>query len=164
MEITKYLQDKINLWETGSVSIVDGLNFYPMENIKKIIYYGESKYLSGQKDSLRHDKPIYNIVNHRVNLATRATDIDTKDINIVADEPQFASVSFILNKEVYNWMKDVNFGKTLNEIGYTRAKFGGVLVKKCIEKDEDDTEEKLEIDIVDWRNVIVDPTEDRKSV
>jgi len=147
----------MELWERGSVQITEGLTFNAHQTIKKIIYYTESKYESGQKDRRGKLKPFFNIVNFRVNVATRATDLDTKDIQIVADEPQFMPMSFLLQKEVYNWMKDANFAKTLNEMGATRAKFGGVLVKKCLEQEEGE-EEELELEVVDWRNVIVDPS------
>lgn len=157
MDITKFVKDKMELWERGSVQITEGLTFNAHQTIKKIIYYTESKYESGQKDRRGKLKPFFNIVNFRVNVATRATDLDTKDIQIVADEPQFMPMSFLLQKEVYNWMKDANFAKTLNEMGATRAKFGGVLVKKCLEQEEGE-EEELELEVVDWRNVIVDPS------
>jgi len=156
MDITKFVKDKMELWERGNVQITAGLTFNAYQTIKKILFYTESKYESGQKDRRGKLKPFFNIVNFRVNVATRATDLDTKDIQIVADEPQFMPMSFLLQKEVYNWMKDVNFAKTLNDMGSTRAKFGGVLVKKCIE--EEDGEDELELEVVDWRNVIVDPS------
>ena len=123
------------MWERGTVQITAGLTFNAYQTIKKILFYTESKYESGQKDRRGKLKPFFNIVNFRVNVATRATDLDTKDIQIVADEPQFMPMSFLLQKEVYNWMKDVNFAKTLNKMGQTRAKFGGVLVKKCMEQE-----------------------------
>lgn len=157
MDIIKYTQDKIDLWERGTIQVVPGLDYNPYETLRRIAFYSDSKYVLGQKDDRGRTKPFYNIVNYRVNIATRATDIDTKDINIIADAPQFAPLSFILQKEVYNWMKEVDFAKTLNEMGFTRAKYGGVLVKKCVEQEEGEQEE-LEIDVVDWRNVVVDPT------
>ena len=154
MDITKLVKNKIDAWERSYVTIVEGLDFNAWDNIRKIEFVSNSKYMSGQKDKRGKLKPFYNILNYRVNIATRATDIDTKDIQIVADEPQFMGTSFILQKEVYNWMKTEDFAKSLNEMGYTRAKYGGVLVKKCIEQYE---EEEMEIEVVDWRNVIVDP-------
>lgn len=156
MEIAKLIKNKIDAWERSYVTIVDGLDFNAWDTIRRIEFLSNSKYLSGQKDKRGKLKPFYNILNYRVNIATRATDIDTKDIQIVADEPQFMGTSFILQKEVYNWMKTENFSYTLNQMGYIRAKYGGVLVKKCIYQEEGE-EEELEIETVDWRNVIVDP-------
>lgn len=153
MDITTLVKQKIELWESSEINIIDDLTYNAKETLRKVIFYTESKYLSGQKDRRGKLKPFYNIVNFRVNVATRATDIDTKDIQIVADEPQFMPMSFLLQKEVYNWMKDINFAKILNEMGNTRAKFGHVLIKKYM--DEDD----MNIEVVDWRNVIVDPND-----
>lgn len=147
----------MELWENGNIQIIEGLTYNPKETLKKVIYYTESKYISGDKDHRGKIKPFYNIVNFRVNVATRATDIDTKDIQIIADEPQFMPMSFLLQKEVYNWMKDTNYAKSLNEQGATRAKYGEVLVKRCIE--EEDGEDQLKIEVVDWRNVVVDPSD-----
>lgn len=153
MDITKLVKQKKELWENGNIQIIEGLPYNAKETFKKVVFYTESKYISGQKDRRGKLKPFYNIVNFRVNVATRATDIDTKDIQIVADEPQFMGMSFLLQKEVYNWMKDINFAKTLNEMGSTRAKFGHLLIKNC--KNEDN----MTIEVVDWRNVIVDPND-----
>lgn len=158
MEIIKLLDNKIKAYDHTSVALVDGLEFSIKEIIKTIEYYTNSRYLSGMQDHRGKDKPFYNIVNYRVNVAMRATDLDTKDIKIIADEPQFQGLSFLLDKEVYNWMKEANFGKTLNEMSYVRPKYGGVLVKKCIEIEEDGKEE-LEIEVVDWRNVVIDQSD-----
>lgn len=164
MDIIKELQQKVNNWEKSTTQVTDGLEFNQYQTVRRIEFYTSSRYLTGSdnRDARGRLKPFYNITNYRVNIATRATDIDTKDINIVADEPQFFGVSFILQKEVYNWMKDSNFAKTLNIMGFTRAKYGGVLIKKCIEEYED--EEELEIDVVEWRNVITDPKDPSETV
>jgi len=154
MELEKFIKTKTENWQQLSVTLIDGLDFNTFENFKKIEFITNSKYLSGQRDRRGKLKPFYNITNFRVNIATRATDIDTRDIQIIADEPQFMALSFLLQKEVYNWMKEVNFGKTLNEMGYTRAKYGGVMIKKY--EDEDG---QLHLEIVDWRNVVCDPVD-----
>lgn len=153
MDIIKELNNRINNWEKSTIQVTDGLEFNQYQTLRRIEFYTSSRYLTGlnNRDSRGRLKPFYNITNYRVNIATRATDIDTKDIQIIADSPKFFPTSFILQKEVYNWMKDINFAKTLNEMGFTRAKYGGLLIKKCMEDDE------LKIEVVDWRNVITDP-------
>lgn len=159
MDIIKLLQAKIGDWEQSTIQVADGLDFNQYQTLRRIEFYTSSRYLTGfqNRDSRGRIKPFYNITNYRINIATRATDLDTKDIQIVADEPKFFPISFILQKEVYNWMKEVNFAKTLNEMGFTRAKYGGVLIKKCVEYDEDEKQDELEVEVVDWRNVITDP-------
>src|SRR3990167_10526500 len=48
-------------------------------------------------------------------------------------------------------MKESNFAKTLNEIGETRSRYGGVIVKKCKEKGEE-----MKAKVVVWKNLITD--------
>lgn len=157
MDIQTFLINKIGDWEKSTIQIADGLPFSQYQTLRRIEFYANSRYLTGMdnRDSRGRIKPFYNVGNYRVNVATRATDIDTKDIQITSDSPKYYPLSFILQKEVYEWMKESDFAKTLNEMSFTRAKYGGVLVKKCIE--EEDGEEELEIEVVDWRNVITDP-------
>ena len=77
-------------YNNGYITLIDGLTFSQWNTLKKIEYYSNSKYLTGDKDELGRDKPFYNIVNYRTNVAVRATDIDVKDIKIISDNPNFA--------------------------------------------------------------------------
>ncbi|MDO8398824.1 MAG: hypothetical protein Q7T45_13480 [Bradyrhizobium sp.] len=68
----------------------------------------------------------------RKNVAIRATDLDTKDEKIESERITKTSYAetFLLNLESRNWMKLAGFAQFLNRMGQTRAKYGGVLVKK----------------------------------
>src|SRR3990167_10956484 len=59
----------------------------------------------------------------------------------------------MINKELFKYLKESNFSATLNEMGETRPKYGGVLVKKS------DVDGKLKIDVVDWVNIDFDPAD-----
>lgn len=158
MDIQTFLIDRVGEWEKSTIQLVDGLQFSQYQTLRRIEFYSSSRYLQGQdnRDSRGKIKPFYNVGNYRVNIATRATDIDTKDIQITSDSPKFYPLAFILQKDVYNWMKESNFAKTLNEMSFTRAKYGGILLKKC-DKEEEQEGEVMELEVVDWRNVITDP-------
>lgn len=145
-------------YNNGFITLIDGLTFSQWQTLKKIEFYSNSKYLTGDKDELGRDKPFYNIVNYRVNVAVRATDIDVKDIKIISDNPNFAEYAFLYNHEAYEWMKQSDFSLFLNQFGQTRARYGGVLVKKCQYKEPGEQEE-LEIEVVPWKNVITDPVD-----
>lgn len=145
-------------YNNGYITLIDGLTFSQWQTLKKIEFYSNSKYLTGDKDELGRDKPFYNIVNYRVNVAVRATDIDVKDIKIISDNPNFAEYAFLYNHEAYEWMKQSDFSLFLNQFGQTRARYGGVLVKKCQYKEPGEQEE-LEIEVVPWKNVITDPVD-----
>ena len=134
----------------SNIQVVDELIFSQKRTLKKIEFYWNSRYINGQLDELGRIKPFYNISKFRVNVATRATDLDVKDFQIYSENPSDRVRSMILNKEVFNWMKDTNFSKVLNDFGKTRAKYGGALIKKT-EKNKE-----LMIEVVPWKNVITD--------
>lgn len=143
------IQTIIDRYDT-SISIMEGLDFSQSRVLKMCEFYSNSKYLGGDFDELGRIKPFYNIVNFRVTLAKVATDMDIKDVQIMADNPQHQVKAMLLNAEAYEWMKQSDFSTTLNKLGYKRAKYGGVLVKKVEKKGE------LKIEVVDWRNVYTD--------
>ena len=133
------------------VEIIDGLFHDPQDIVKKIEYYTNSAYLNGNRDEFNREKFFYNIINYRVNVATRATDFDTKDIQIFSENPNHFIKSMIFGKEVKKWMRKTGFGKTINDFSFTRAKYGGVLAKKVIKDGE------LKVEIPEWKNVYFDP-------
>lgn len=60
----------------------------------------------------------------------RATDLDTKDVLIEADDVGDYGRSFILSLKNRKWMKASNFAALLTAMGQARAKCGHVVVKK----------------------------------
>lgn len=151
-EIFEELDTLESQYNTASLEKIDGLKRSQKQVIKMCEYYSDSRYLGanfGNKlNKTGRDVPFSNIVNYRVALAKTATDLDIKDFQIVSDNPAHQVHSMLLNREAYEWMKTNNFAKTLNDMGTTRPKYGGYLVKKTEEKG------KLSIDAVRWTNVI----------
>lgn len=134
------------------VMVVDGLPFNHKQTLRTIEFYSNNKYESGNLDELGREKPFYNICNFRVTVAKTATDLDVKDIKFEPDSLKDAVATMLYNKELFKYLKEINFSKTLNEMGQTRPKYGGLLVKKYQDEDEG-----LCIEVVDWKNVEVDP-------
>ena len=167
MKIFQELKEIQKNYES-SIDILDGLTFNQRETLKMCEFYSNSRYmgdgskgiyslmtLNGNRDALNREIPFYNIVNYRVTLAKVATDLDIKDVIISSDEPEDNVKAMLLQHESYEWMKAADFGLFLNRMGYTRAKYGGVLVKKSIEQDEEGGDE-LCLDVVEWKNVVTD--------
>lgn len=153
-------------YEYGYINILDGLTFSQWRTLRMCEFYSNSKYVGnnygvntaltnsyGNRDELGRDAPFYNIVNFRVTIAKVATDLDIKDINIESDDPQHYVKAMLLRREAYEWMKENNFGQFLNRMTYTRAKYGGVLVKRYQEKND------LDLQVVQWKNVVTDQVE-----
>lgn len=137
-----------------TIDLVSGLPFSQKKLIRTIEFYNNSRYLNGQKDELGRDKPFYNILNAICDVENTAKDLDTSDIQITSDDSNHFLQSFLLTKDLYVWMKEANFAKTLNDMRDIHTRYGSLLVKKCIEKE--DGEKKLEIDLPEWKNVITD--------
>lgn len=135
------------------ITIVDGYDFLQYETLRKCELYSNSKFVSGDKDSLGRKKRFFNIVNGKKDIAKRATDLDTKDIKLTTDEPDDFTRVYILQKKIKNWMEESGFARFLNNAGETRPKYGGVIAKKTESKG------KMKIDVVEWRNIITDQTD-----
>jgi hypothetical protein len=112
--------------------------------------YHNYKFTTGKKDNLRREKPFYNIYKFRVNVATRATDLNTKDVSVQIEYVGAYVQSFLLTFKNRNWMKDTAFAVFLNRLGHTRAKYGGVFVKKTEGNGE------LKLHVMQWLNMTTD--------
>lgn len=153
MNILKELENvKVNYDKT--IDLVSGLPFSQKKLIRTIEFYNNSRYLNGQKDELERDKPFYNILNAICDVENTAKDLDTGDIQITSDDSNHYLQSFLLTKDLYVWMKEANFAKTLNDMRDVHTRYGSLLVKKCIENE--DGEKKLKIGLPEWKNLITD--------
>jgi len=157
MEIKKLLFDELARLEDNynkPITIGEGLNLhFRNEVIKPVTYYINSRYLNGNEDEFG-ELPFMNIVNANADVSKVATDFDTKDIQIEADDGQFYDISRVFNKEIYNWMKVTNFAKTLNDMNSVRVDYGVALVKRT--ETIIDGKKELKIEVPEWENLEVD--------
>ena len=146
MTIYDFVKEQRDKYRSEEITVTDGYQFSQYETLRTIELYHNSRFLSGNKDSLGREKPFYNVCKFRVNVAVRATDLDTKDVSIQSDRTTKESYaeSFLLNLKNRNWMRQAAFAPFLNRLGQTRAKFGGVLVKRT------ETDGELKIHVVPW--------------
>lgn len=143
LEIIKGNYDK-------TIELVDGLSFSQKEQIRTIEFYNNSKYINGQKDELQRDKPFFNILNAICDVENTAKDLDTKDIQITSDDANHYLESWLLSKDIYVWMKETNFAKTLNDMRDIHTRYGSLLVKKVMKNGE------LTLEMPEWKNTITD--------
>lgn len=135
------------------ISLVDGLIFLQKDTIRTIEFRNNSRYLNGQKDEQNRDKPYYDILNGIAQVEDAAKDIDTKDIQIISDDGEHYDESFLMTKDVQQWMKEINFAKNLNTLVKLDTRYGTVLAKKVITTDEDGSK-SLDIQYPAWKNTI----------
>ena len=120
------------------------------EDIEKTEAYLNSKHISGATDYMGREKPFFNIVTAARNIWYRATDIDRKNIIIRATSQKTVIPTFLANLLLDQWMKEVGFGKFLNDWGLTLASHGSA-VTKFVEKDGE-----LSCQVIDWNNLLCD--------
>lgn len=158
--IYDFVKKQRDNYRSETIEIVEGYDYSQYETLRTIELYHNSRFTTGNKDTLGREKPFYNICKFRVNVAVRATDLDTKDVKIESERVSDKSfvASFVLNLKSRNWMKRSGFANFLNEMGQTRAKYGGVLVRKT----EDEGE--LKISVMPWRDMVTDQVDIRSGV
>lgn len=143
------VDDFMSYFENGFVTVAEGISFSTRQQIREIIYYGLSKYMTGQNDEFGRRLPFRNVGNFAVDLEWRAVNIDRK--NIVATEKDGDWVfALVLNKELQQAMIDTNYGRVIDDYQLKKAAFGNVLVKTT-EKDKEFFQ-----DTVQWNNMSVD--------
>ena len=138
-----------------TIDLVDGLPFNQKKQIRTIEFYNNSKYLNGQKDELGRDKPFFQILNAICDVENTAKDLDTNDISATSDDGNHYLESWLLTKDIQVWMKEVNFAKTLNDMRDIHTRYGSLLVKKVVKKDEKG-KKQLYLEMPEWKNTITD--------
>ena len=120
---------EINEFEVESIKIVDGFDFNQKDTIKRIYLYYNSKYESGDIDAQGDKKYFYNMSRVPCNVGTKAIDFDTKDVRIQTASGGNPLKTWFMERDLKFWMKDQNFGQTLNRIFYELPIFGSVVLK-----------------------------------
>ena len=123
------IKREISEFNTDSISITEGLDFNQKDLITKIIYYYNSKFLSGEYDDQNDKKYFFNIIRNPCDVATKAIDFDTKNINILTAGGGNSLKTWFFERDLKFWMKDQKFGKVLNRTFHELPIFGSVVLK-----------------------------------
>ena len=164
-EILSKAKNQIDSFQTDSVTVTPGYEFRQPEILRKIDLYYASKFfrdnfgteISGNRAGSatlstrqRFKRIFFNIVKSRVNTATKAIDLDTKDIRVIAEDGQSFFPAWFFERELKQYMKEENFGELLNEIVSRGPRYGSVVIKNV------DGDPKM----VQLRNLALDPSVD----
>jgi len=151
--ICEIIREAERNYTTGVVNRGKYVKWSMYDTLEKIIAYHNSTHTTGSKDSLGRDKPFFNIGIAAVNIWYRATDIDRKDIGVMATKDTSALKALLATIFLKDWMRRTKFGQFLNKWGRALAIFGSAVVK-FVEK-----EGELICTVVPWRNFICDPSD-----
>ena len=144
-EITKYAKQFMQDYESKFLRI-DGRDVFNMHDTINLARL----YLNGQTrdGDMEH---FSDITQQIINNSKKAEDIDTKDMVIVSDSPNYFWQSMLLRGQNRKWMKKVDWGTTVNKMTEVRGIFGGLLVKKG------KTNGVVDIEVMQWADAYFDP-------
>jgi len=132
------------------VMIVPGYSFNQYQTIKRINLYLNSKF-EDETLYLNREKLFFNVVTPACEIATKMLNVDTKDIRLLPTNPKTSFATYLLEKELKQWLKTSKMGNVLNEIADNTPKYGSTV----LEKTKDGAE------MVDLRRLFLDPTVDK---
>lgn len=131
------------------ISPVPGYAFNQYQTLKRIFLYLSNRYENGAY-YLGREKLFYNVVTPAVEVATKMLNIDSKDIKLIPLKPQSYFPTYLLEKELQQWLKTSEMGRILNQIAEEAPRFGSVLLEKT----------KTGARVCDLRRTMLDPSVD----
>lgn len=145
-DIYSLAQEIITDYRDGSkqVDVVEGLSFSMYDLLKEIEFISSGHYLNGDYDEDGQLRPFHDIITRILENQRSAEEIDTSDLKIVSDDPDFYRRAMFIEKYNADWMYEKRIDQFINEAIEARGKYGGLLVKVCEEEDD------IDLEVVDW--------------
>lgn len=131
------------------ISPIPGYAFNQYQTLKRVMLYLANKYENGSF-YLNREKIFYNVVTPAVEVATKMLNIDTKDIRLLPENPKSQFSTYLLEKELHQWLKTSEMGRILNTIAEEAPRYGSVLLEKT----------KKGARVCDLRRTMLDPSVD----
>jgi hypothetical protein len=139
-------QEKADFFD-NYISIVPGYSFNQYYTLKRIHLYLNSKF-EDSSTYLNRQKLFFNVVVPPCEVATKILDVDTKDIRLLPQDSRSYFATYLLEKELKQWLKTSKLANVLNQIADQAPRYGSVVVEKTKEGAK----------VVDLRRLILDPT------
>lgn len=124
-QVNKEIQD----FKTKNITVVPGLTFNQYETIRKIFFYYNSKFVTGEVDDEGDKKYFLNIVKNPCKVFAKSIDFDTKNIRMLTAGGGDPLKTWFMERDLKYWMRNKQFGVTLNRIFYELPIFGSVVLK-----------------------------------
>jgi hypothetical protein len=134
------------------IVIVPGYSFHQYLTIKRAHLYLNSKFEEQNDSGLykNREKLFFNVVVPACEVATKMLNVDSKDIRLLPLEPKSYFSTYLLEKELKQWLKKSKFSNILNQIAEEVPRYGSCVIEKV----------KGGAKVVDLRKLMLDPTVD----
>lgn len=124
-QVRKEIQDFTNDY----IFPVPGYSFNQYQTIKRCHLYHSSKF-EDSSTYLGRDKIFFNICNPACEVATKMLNVDTKNIRLWPMSPRSHFSTYLLEKELKEWLKISEMGEILNRIAEEAPIYGSVVLEK----------------------------------
>lgn len=148
MNIYNYIRTERSRYNSESIPVPGLGDWNQADSINKHDAYWADTYVSDAWDDVIGDYPFENIHKAPTLLEARATDFDTKHIEVdPVNGSRRAKVSAMIASKVLGLhMDEIKLGKFFNETSYIRAKYGAAMAVK----------EGEDIKVEKWQQLITD--------
>lgn len=133
IDIFKTVREERDDFLNNEIEVVPGYTVSQYATIKKIHLYFNSHYEKGDYETINgvtRKKVFHNITDWRCEVATKMIDLDVKDFQLIANDPNQDTNVYLLEKELKVWLKRSKMGKILNEISRLLPIYGSCVLKK----------------------------------
>ncbi len=133
------------------IVIVPGYSFHQYLTIKRIHLYLNSKFeQSNEGDALwkNRERLFVNVVVPACEIASKMLNVDSKDVRLLPQDPKSYFSTYLLEKELRQWLKTSKIANILNKIAEDAPRFGSVVLEKT----------KDGAKVIDLRKLMLDPT------
>jgi hypothetical protein len=114
----------------ANVEMPGGFTHNLVNTLKRINHYYHGKFESGEFDEKGQKKLFFNISKPPCDVASKFTDIDTKDALLYSIIPGSEWQVWLMQHDLKQWLKEKNIGKLFNEINQDYPSIGHVFIKK----------------------------------
>lgn len=129
------------------IQIVTGYSYNQYATLKRIHLYLNSKFEGGDL-YLGREKLFFNVCVPACEVAAKMLNVDTKDIRLLPQNAKSYFSSYLLEKELKQWLKTSKLANVLNKIAEDGPRYGSVVLEKV----------KGGAEVIDLRKLILDPT------
>ena len=128
-ELLKKIRNEIDYFENTGLKVNPAFVSKESERLELIDKYCLGQYRDGDYDSFGNPRPFYDIVTFPLFTASKMIEGDVKDVKVIAENDDYWT-SFIMEKDLWHYMDEKNFGMLLNQMSYDWPKYGHIVAKK----------------------------------
>jgi len=146
-DIEKKIREEIEKWKEPQ----EGFPWFATSQsslIDAIEKYWRSEFIRSSKEKSGWRKLFYNIIQNPTLVFAKQMDIDTKNVKVKPERGRSYWPAWFFQRELDIWLKEKNIPKLLNDMIFSLAKYGHVVLKKV----------NNDLEMVPVSNIIIDPT------